>query len=150
MESDTGPAPNSNRYTYKLHQLDLLQLILLVKVIQIIKLLPHGDSGILDLRVIRGTLSDSSSSFQHHVAAMAITSDGWVITHICPADLNLLNFFPFGSFCFTTFYIWPFILFGRPRPPLCNTFKYLTQRSIAMVTGHTARLCSWAQGSAVT
>lgn len=98
MEPDTGPAPNSNRYNYKLHQLDLPQLILLVEVIKIIKLLPHGDSGILDRSVIRGTLSDSSSSSQHHVAAMAIARDGRAITHICPPDLNLFNVFPVGSF----------------------------------------------------
>lgn len=139
MSIDTGVSSNSNRHNYKLQKLFLPLLILFMEVIKVIEFSPlHHDSGIPYLGHIRGTFwmthpgllqRDISLS---EVFPSAIIRNWWSIS----GDLNVLSFF---SFIPDLLHFTP-TLFGQPQPPICDTFKYLTQGSIVMVMGQTAPL----------
>lgn len=136
---DTGVSSNSNRHNYKLQKLFLSRLILFMDVIKMIEFSPlHHDSGIPYLGHIRGTLwmthpgllqRDISLS---EVLPTVIISNWWSIS----GDWNVFSFFAFSP---DLLHFTP-TLFGQPRPPICDTFKYSTQGSIVMVMGQTAPL----------
>lgn len=139
MSIDTGVSSNSNRHNYKLQKLFLPLLILFMGVIKVIEFSPlHHDSGIPYLGHIRGAFWMTHPGLPQRdislseVFPTAIIRNWWSIS----GDLNVFSFFSFSP---DLLHFTP-TLFGQPQPPICDTFKYLTQGSIVMVMGQTAPL----------